>query len=233
MKLYHGTNAANLDAIRKRGIEPRGKRIGNWRHTVLSHPDCVYLTSAYAIYYGGCATKVHGNPDAKIAVLEIDTGRLDPFKLYPDEDFLMHATSESDLPHHAPKDRPMQYRTRWYRRRLREFAEHWPASVEHLGNCCYEGVVPMAAVTRIATLDHLTYGMLYAIGMDPVIGLGNYRVCGAKYRNFTHWLFGDPLEEDQLTWPPEIFDKLVDKGIVINLRDVTNLPRTGVTLEKI
>jgi hypothetical protein len=111
----------------------------------------------------------------------------------PDEDFLEQATRKSGP---APLDRNMKYRTRWYRRRLLNFRYHWLDSIEYMGNCAYHGVVEAKALTRVALLTPETHMRLVMHGMDPIICTLNYQILGAKYRNYCHWLFGDPLEPD-------------------------------------
>jgi hypothetical protein len=190
MLLYHGTAAKNVPDILAHGIRPRGKRKGNWDHSVLSRRDAVYLSDAYPIYFAGIAAKDKDD----LAVVEVDTTHLAPFALVPDEDYLEQATRSGNGP--APIDKPMAFRTRWYRQRLGGFSQYWKDSVEGLGNAAYLGTVPTSAITRVATLDHDTYIKLILDGMDPMISLLNYRLMGTKYRNYVHWLFGDELEPD-------------------------------------
>jgi hypothetical protein len=52
MILYHGTTTTRLPAIYRDGIKPRGRAAGNWEDLGASRADCVYLTDAYALYYG-------------------------------------------------------------------------------------------------------------------------------------------------------------------------------------
>jgi hypothetical protein len=189
MLLYHGTAEKHLDAILRVGIWPRGKKKGNWGHTITSNPDNCYLTSAYAIYFAAAGVE-HGE---KLAVVEIDTARLNPYRLLPDEDFLEQATRKSGP---APLGKSMKVRTRWYRQRLQGFQQYWQHSVENMGTCSHEGAVPPDAITRIATIDYDAYIAMVAHGMDPTITLANFHACGVKYRNWLHWLFGDALEED-------------------------------------
>jgi hypothetical protein len=195
--LYHGTAAANLPAIAAEGLKPRGKRKGNWTHSVDSCPDAIYLTNAYALHYAHSAAK----PGADLAVLEIDAGLLAPWLLTPDEDWLEQTSRKSEG--HAPLDRPMKYRTRWYRKRLMKYAAHHENSLAGLGNCAYHGPIPAMAITRVALVDAKTnLDLIMVAGLDPTISLINYRVCGPKYRNGVRRLFGyDDLEPDHLDRP--------------------------------
>lgn len=201
MRLYHGTSESRLQTIFKEGIKPRGKKKGNWKHTVESNASCVYLSAGYAIYFAGNSVK---GKEERLAIIEVDTSRLQMLDIFPDEDFL-EQTSRKEGP--APTNKSMEYRTRWYRRRLPEFQSYWTLSVEHMGTCCYGGTVPVSAMTRVATLGHKTYMELIWCGMDPTITPMNWMICQAKYRNFIKWLFGDELEPDPMAVRPEGDDR--------------------------
>lgn len=196
MKLYHGTAERAVAGILKRGIEPRGKRGGNWNHSIESNPECVYLTTAYPLHFAGNAVK-NGE---RLAVVEVDTSKLYVMDLLPDEDFLEQATRRSDGEGLAPKNKSMHYRTRWYRQRAEQWQHLWSKSVEHMGTCCHSGTVPVRAITRVAYMDRQTYSKLVMHGCDPIISIENFRLCAAKYRNYTAWLFGDPLEPVDDGW---------------------------------
>ncbi len=195
MKLYHGTAARHLPDILANGLKPRGKGTGNWRHSVESCPDAVYLTNSYALHYAYSATK----PGEPMVVLEVDTSKLNMWAFAPDEDWLEQVTRKDAAL--APIDKPMKYRTRWYRRRLPQFAQFWRESLEGLGNCTYHGTIPPSAITRVATVDMQTYAdLVWVAGMDPTVSTLNYRICGPKYRNSMRRLFHDmvELEHDEL-----------------------------------
>jgi len=195
MKLFHGTAAANVPAILAHGLKPRGKGRGNWKHTVDSCPDAVYLTDAYGLYYAHMGTK----PGERMAVLEVDTTNLDMWAFAPDEDWLEQVTRKDATL--APIDKSMDYRTRWYRRRLMHFAQFWLDSLKGLGNCTYHGVIPAKAITRVAYVDAKTnLDLIMVAGLDPMIHVTNYRICGPKYRNGMRRLFGElvELEHDDL-----------------------------------
>lgn len=87
MKLYHGTHTEALEAILSDGIVPRlqSRTEGTWHH-LPSKPDCVYLTTAYALYYAIAA--VPEGSHACPAIIEIETEGLDESLLCPDEDFI-------------------------------------------------------------------------------------------------------------------------------------------------
>jgi hypothetical protein len=67
MRLFHGTSAKKLDKIFKEGIKPRGRKKSLWAEHP-SAPDRVYLTKAYALFFGSMAA---GEDDSEGAVLEV------------------------------------------------------------------------------------------------------------------------------------------------------------------
>lgn len=214
-RLYHGTTEAAVSDILKNGIKPRGKKSGNWKHSIESNPNAVYLTDSYAIYFAGNATDLEKGE--RLAIIEIDTDRLKILSFAPDEDFLEQATRKKAGPHLAPIDKPMKYRTRWYRRRTQNYYIHWMDSLKHLGTCTYYGNIPPSAITRIAFIEPDAYfGLVIGAGIDPYITVENYSIMGAKYRNSVKKLFGDPLETD----PHEVqLERIVDADLLKARRD--------------
>lgn len=196
MRLYHGTAAAFLPSIREHGIRPRRKGKGNYQHSVESNPKGVYLTNAYAPYFAYNATQADG---ASLAVVEVDTERLDALLLQPDEDWLEQVTRKAGP---APLDKPMKFRTRWYRARLAQYRHHWLDSIAGLGSCNYPGTIPPEAITRAVTITEIGYmRMIFHRGMDPTIHVMNYRILGERYRDSMKWLFGD-IEDGE---PPSAY----------------------------
>ena len=199
MKLYHGTGAARLDAILKRGLRPRGSNAGNWEHSIESNPRAVYLTTAYAPYFALTAQK---DDDAAMGlILEIESDRLDPDKLGADEDAVEQVMRRSPEDPLAGKGWGMIQRTRWFRKRVLDF--RWQGSVDAMGTCCYVGVIRPEAITRYALVDFKKAPTFAWAMMDPIITILNYQLVGAKYRTATRWVFGEPpLEGDEAPlWP--------------------------------
>jgi len=190
MILYHGTREKLLGTVLQKGLSSRGRRRGNWTHTVSSNPNAVYLTTAYAIHYAQAAVKTKGE---KLLLLEIDVDDLDEWQLAPDEDFLEHVTvSDPGFSHvHAWPD--MAKRTRWFRRRARgDYAHHWEDSLRGLGTCAYYGSVPAAAIKRCALLP---VGDRLSLMSDPSITLINYRIMGHFYRQLTQYVFDGEIDD--------------------------------------
>lgn len=188
MKLYHGTSARHLPSILQDGLKPRGKQKGNWDHTTLSNPDVVYLTNAYALHFAIVAAK----EEEDLLVVEVDTDKSVwvSMNMVPDEDFLEQISRKVGP---APLDKPMAYRTRWYRKRQLDFWHHWQESVNHLGTAGHYGPIPLRAITRYAVIPRERSAELTMAGMDPSITLMNYRIVGPRYRNWMRWTFGDEL----------------------------------------
>lgn len=187
MKLYHGTSAALAKKILAKGLKPRGRKKSNW--DVQSHPDAVYLTTVYAIHFAQAAAKAKGD----IAIIEIDSNKLDLDLFGPDEDFLEQAT-RGQFPSAGTT---MTERTAWFRERAHsQFYGLWEQSLESLGTCAYYGAIPCDAITRVATLPAVCK---LAFASDPVIVLMNHKLMGTYYRNLTRHVFGDSdFEEDPM-----------------------------------
>ena len=217
MRLYHGTVAESLPSIVRDGVRPRGELAGtsNWSHSVESHPDTVYLTTAYACYFAYNAA-AEDFEALTPAIVEIETELLErPDMLVPDEDALEQMTRflpdgelldelqcglsydpRADMSHVAE-------RTRLYREMAAELGDWWVKSIEVMGTCGHRGTVPPGAITRLAVLDK--DAPLTLAALDAQVGVNNYGVCGARYRNITRAIFGDVrnLESDPLSMPGE------------------------------
>lgn len=179
MKLYHGTSAKHLDKILEKGIEPRGRRKGNWKE-FPSRKDMVYLTNAYAPFFAIQGAK--GNE--KALVLELDLEKIDETRLYPDEDFVAQVIamqSGRDLEDVHDEIKTM----------LEGYQHCTMMSLDGLGNCSHKGVISGKSVSRYCLIDCVKRPDLSIMSMDPSISLMNYKFCGSKYRSVISWLFGD------------------------------------------
>jgi hypothetical protein len=175
-KLYHGTSAKNLRHILKQGLLPRGRRSGNWQHSVDSHPGAVYLTNAYSVYFAmGATPGRHAG-----LIVEVDTAKLNPFRMLPDEDFLGQA--------YYGKDKKLIERTASYRNELESYRVFYPASLRHLGNCCHIGAIARDAITRYAIVPNVNQWIAW---VDPVINLQNFKIMGDFYKELSARIFGD------------------------------------------
>jgi len=203
MKLYHGTSDEVVFRALSLGLEPRGKRPGNWE-AAESRADCVYLTQLYAGYYADAAR------GAQWGILEIDTDKLDPTRLLPDENALEQAFRyhERDEPPGSPAQQiadallamDVAGRTAWFRERLPMFGDQWHASVRALGNCAYRGTVPPKAVTRAALYDPKS-SRVTALCLDPKLDLMSVALARPRHEALTAWLMGGPLALEPFTTP--------------------------------
>jgi hypothetical protein len=202
VKLYHGTAGENVSVMLKRGIKPRratGKN--NWKHSVASHPNAVYLTSAYAGYFAHQAAKT-----SKLGIIEIETDLLDQDLFRPDEDFLEQATRSGKTTNpklDRLKTKSMSARTKWFSNHLDEFAGAWEDSVKHLGTCCYLGTIPPAAITRASVFDYKKNPLVAKELLEPTITIANFRFCAERYQALTRWLMGEDIDPDSLLIVPK------------------------------
>lgn len=189
MKLYHGTAADYLDAIMRDGLRPRGKRKGNWQHSVESNPHCVYLTRSYGPYFAMSAEGKNG-----ALIIEIETARLDQFALLPDEDAVEQATRG-----HDGIEGSMRYRTKYYRRRMHQFGDgqKWKSSVQVLGTCCHKGAISPWAFTR-AVIVPPEHAVRLLMEWDASISLLNQRILGNLYVQKTLRLFDDDTAAEKV-----------------------------------
>lgn len=177
MKLYHGCSVENLRSILLNGLQPRLEKKSNWKKAP-SRPDLVYLTVAYPFYF---ALSHKGT----VAVVEIDTKGLKHKHFFPDEDFIALALSKQDVNkldavHGQSRDT------------LETYQRCWGMSLELLGNCCYQGIIPAQHVTRYCLFEPQARPELAAeMRDDPLINLTNYAAMGESHRQLVAWMFGD------------------------------------------
>lgn len=201
MLLYHGTAERFADQILTEGLKPRGNRKGNWGHSVNSNKDAVYLTNAYAPYFSISAVK--NLFTEKAFVVEVDTDKLNPWNLTPDEDALeqLHRYNPNHFRDGPPMDWSMEKRTKWFRSRLKNWyagPEYAEKSLKLMGNCAYFGEIPKEAISKAILIDGNKAPATYMSFMDPTISIMNYMIVGAKYRSLTRWLFGRELDKADL-----------------------------------
>ncbi len=239
MKLYHGTSEAAAEAILRDGFIPRRRGKGNWKHSVDSHPDGVYFTNAYALYFAIAAVDdprlKTGEAGVRAAVIEIDTDLLrDTAMLVPDEDCLEQVNrgrTGDSLPAGYHKW-SMKKRTIYWRGKMDGFcfSDAWKASLDAIGNCCHLGPVPREAITRVAYVDLRDAADTIFMALDPTISVLNYRFVGRRYRALTKWIFGDPLGADT----PALLDIPDSKTGRIAMHPEFQLPppenRAGITV---
>jgi len=186
--LYHGTSEARYQAMLAAGeLRPRGEEKGNWAHTEVSHPEAIYLTQCYALYFAVCATE----DDGVGIVLEVSTESLDRNRLAVDEDALALAGRKD-----ANSPRKATERAARAKQIMPMGFEAALESLRVMGTCAYLGIIPMTAVRRVLRIDWKQSKMLRHQALEPVISPMNYKLFGAGYEKLTHWAFGDPPTPD-------------------------------------
>ena len=179
VKLYHGTSASSLKSALKNGLRPRNNRDSNWENNP-SHPDMVYLSTAYPFYFG-CLSR----SSKRLVVFEIDGDVLDKNCFYPDEDFiteLLHRHEGRELrPEEKGEVRVM----------IRKYQDQWRNSLRFLGNCAYRGIIPPSAITRYCLFTPAARPHITAELIDPCISIMNFEVQGGYFKKVVAWMFGD------------------------------------------
>jgi hypothetical protein len=222
VKLYHGTSTRHLKQILERGLLPRGgKSKGNWEHSVPSSRKHVYLTSVYAVHYAACSQRGNAYKETgeSLLLLEVDTGKLLPWNMYPDEDFLYQGM-KGNFPGPS-KHVDMKSQTRWYRDNLAAWQGAWTDSVRSMGTCCHEGNINASAITRYAILPRSHSLRLMS---DPTVGIANHGIMGMFYRALTAHVFGDPIDSIKPELPLQATQ--ADK-----VKQLATIPRTGIKVE--
>jgi hypothetical protein len=180
--IYHGTAAKNLESIRRHGLLPTDD-IGiktNWK-AVPSKLGCVYLSKAYALYYG----QAGGDYESPFALIEVDETKLDPTRMLPDEDFIAEVFKEGhrmggQLPDEFLDASGIEELTnRIDPRRFRSLLEDCQT---YFGNVVYEGVIPPEAISRVAILSWEEQHILRHLALDATPTPINHYLVGRTYR---------------------------------------------------
>ena len=220
MKLYHGTSGVFLDIILEQGLLPRADSgYPNTWGDYPSHPDCVYLSTAYAPYFaavkatqvskamrqGGDSTLRQVEEARRWCIIEVELEDLDEDDMRPDEDYL---TQGLHLGHRFNDDagRPipkslrranLEKKTTWLRERLHSFSRQWFSSLEGLGNVAHCGVIPPSKISGVVTFDESLNPWVGAQCWDPCISTLNYSFMGDTFRHLSSWFFADVPEEQE------------------------------------
>jgi hypothetical protein len=181
--LYHGTTTRRLRAILRHGLVPRGTRKSLW-DAHPSRPDHVYLTTAYGIYYAKCAASTKTD---HAALIRIDVDKLDPGRLYADEDALEQANRKDDTARWPTlAERTAFYRDTWD---IHPVARNWQGSLTVLGNCSHHGPIPVDAISGIAIVERNS--LLWHL-CDPTITTANFHLLDGYYRALSAFPFDGP-----------------------------------------
>lgn len=220
MILYHGTSESNLNKILEQGsIQPRGTAgKSNWEHTIISSPDRVYLTTAYAGYFAANVSK----ENERWAIIEIDTDFLDEDNFFPDEDVIAQIAYRSKDFNEVWGDKPVkEYSllelTKYVREHIYLWKDKWPDSIQAMGTCSYKGDIPVAAIIRYALFDPKSNFQMAMSAQDPTITTLNYQIKGATYKAITKWLMGEEITFDE--YDPITAQQLADPEFPDNHRE--------------
>lgn len=206
MTLYHGTDATAVDSILHSGLQPRtATGRSNWAdNQTESLSDHVYLTSVFGPHFAKAAAHKNGDSDRRIALFEVDFERLDTNQMYPDEDFVEHATrpdyefSNADLDLDIPDTIPLDpdasvvERTEVVRQHIDAVQHLWDESLERFGNCSVRGGIPPEAITRVAVAEpprRVWENIDTSVIMHPLVV--------AKGRVQTNVLMGEDIDADE------------------------------------
>tara|TARA_Y100001963_G_C6759306_1_gene438593 strand:- start:561 stop:1175 length:615 start_codon:yes stop_codon:yes gene_type:complete len=168
MRLFHGTSTKKLDSIFKHGLRPRGRKKSLWTE-YPSAPDRVYLTKAYALFFGSMAASEDGSEGAVLEVSGIDMSNL-----VPDEDALAQINI-TDMPELADMD--LNQRTAFWRKNAPKHSFLTHDSLRLLGNCAHMGTILSTEIEKCVTFDPVEVTLV----CDPTITPMNYHILGERY----------------------------------------------------
>ena len=155
------------------------------------NPDMAYLTTTYALYFAYMTTNFE--TESQIAIIEIDTDKLDKRKVYPYENFICDIVRRQNADF-QPEEKNKKLH-KYIRNNLEKYRGNWTESLKILGTVGYKGIIPPNAITRYAVFDLAkNSGVLALSMMDPIICATNYALFGKFYRQFIAWLFDKTKE---------------------------------------
>lgn len=204
VKLYHGTSETVAREAMRVGLKPRshtGKN--NWRHSIESHPNLVYLTVAYAPYFAANAV---GQSQSRPAIIEVETDLLNRTRLRPDEDFVAEALQQQQGAVRGQNE--FRKLTREVLSSIDGYARYWKQSLQCLGNCAHKGPIPVSAITRVAFIDAEKAAGAFHEAQDPVISVTNFRYFGNRHRLLTRWFAGYEVAAEEIICADEFLKML-------------------------
>jgi hypothetical protein len=193
--VYHGTSETATASILKEGITPRGDRTPNHLKEP-SHPECVYLTDAYALAYTIDSRAGHAS---RGAVLEVDLEPLKP-NLLPDEDAV--GASGPGLDPRGVIEKMAEgsgYVSNVLYRSLYQY-----------GTVAHRGTVPVSAIARVA---YIPYASVLELVMTRRKTKLNWGAVRAQQRTILDWVFDGgetlfPVPAEELVFRPGLCEKL-------------------------
>lgn len=185
LKLYHGTTATVAKLALKTGLLPRAmlktKPQGNWDNGLESHPDYVYLTDVYAVFFASQAAGFR-----KWGIVELDCDVLQEANIYPDEDYLVERLM-SQGPWDKAKARQLNKKVR---ASIESFKDEWSNSLRGLGTIAHRGPIPKEAITRIVLFKPRSNIQIAGCCLSQSVTIGNHSVAAGRHRTLTEWFLG-------------------------------------------
>jgi hypothetical protein len=181
-RLYHGTSLTAARCAVVQGLMPRSyTKRNNWKHTVGSNPNAVYLTACYPFHFA-----LNAAQDGEAgAIIEIDMAKVSRAALVVDEDAIEQAFRGRDG---LPEDWDMKRRTMHYRSRVLKYKTE--ASLAMLGTCGVVGGIAPEAITRVLVLSAKEMASLVWSTFDGTISTTHFAILGEQYKQNVQWLFG-------------------------------------------
>ena len=206
MKIYHGTSHSIARRAASRGLPPDNlqflpRNLNNeW---VISNPDMVYLSTTCALM------DAVESDETQVAVIEIETDKLDKEKFYPNEDFIFEILKRRNEYFQTSEDSKLH---KYVRANADMFKGHWGESLQMLGNICYKGLVPAKAIVRYAIFDLSKNSSILTASMNPdICCVTNHSVIGKFYKQFIDWLFDEVRELPHIKERLDILSHIEDK----------------------
>jgi hypothetical protein len=190
LKLYHGTSERKTKKALVEGLLPRGRRKGNWTHTVDSRNDAVYLTDIYGPYFAFCATDTERKD--RCAIFEIETDNLNENQMLPDEDYMEQTFRGRGG--NAPAG--MKARVEYYREITIINRHMWKDSVKYLGTAAYLGRIEPQRITKLAYVD-MEHPFIMQ-GAEAMISLINHKLCWRRYDAITRFFMGETVTPEEV-----------------------------------
>ena len=228
MLLYHGTAGNNVEAIRSKGIIPRATSGGQWLQRASRADCVYLTTIFGAMYANAAVRHDRVAVDRlaviEIDCAHLDSALLLPDEGFLDQCITMKdhfadlGRRKRKLAERFHKERlPIlrdsleAYAGRNWQEMLcrvstqlwhgaNRWAEMpgWEASLAGMGTCAYKGVVPAAAITRIAyaTITAANPHPIFAFFNQIQVSIDHHKKFGKRMCACNRWLFGvyDPNE---------------------------------------
>lgn len=204
MKIYHGTSHSIARKAASQGLSPQqfDLPLNLKTECTISNSDMVYLSTTYAL----CSA--YASDETQIAIIEIETDRLDKKRFYPDEDFVYEFLKRRNSYFHANNHGLYDY----IRGNPHIFQEYWSGSLQMLGGICYKGLVPANAITRYLVFDLELFDSTLANSMMyPIVCVTNHSVIGWFYKQFIAWSFDEVKELPHVKEALDVLSNIEDK----------------------